>query len=361
MHSPNAKTDWSYYQELLTTSLNNSIPLKTENDIICAVENFEHEVQQTAWNATPVCKSTNISFEYSSAIKDKLAEKRKLRKLRQINRCPVLKAKLNGAIKALQNLLKKERNQEIQSYLSELSLSAETNCSPWKAARSLERPQKEFPPIRKQDERCARRDEEKAEVFAVQLFKVFEPHPREIIKDEEKKLLKDTNSSAQTAAPAIPFTVNEIRAAIRVLNPKKAPGYDLITDQVLQKLPEKSIRFITHFVTQYSDKAFFYLQWRVAQIIMIQKPSKSAELAASYRPISLLPVLSKLFEKLLLPRLLEIIERQKIIPNHPFEFRPRHATTEQIHRIVEKINRDMETGRHGTAAFLDVTQAFDKV
>jgi len=59
MHSPNAKTDWSYYQELLTTSLNNSIPLKTENDIICAVENFKHEVQQAAWNATPVCKSTN--------------------------------------------------------------------------------------------------------------------------------------------------------------------------------------------------------------------------------------------------------------------------------------------------------------
>jgi len=63
----NAKTDWSYFQELLTTSLNNSISLKTENDIICAVENFNHEVQQAAWNATPVCKSTNTNFEYSSA------------------------------------------------------------------------------------------------------------------------------------------------------------------------------------------------------------------------------------------------------------------------------------------------------
>jgi len=94
---------------------------------------------------------------------------------------------------------------------------------------------------------------------------------------------------------------------------------------------------------------------------MIQKPSKLAELTASYRSISLLPVLSQLFEKLLLPKLLEIIERQKIIPNHPFGFRPRHATTGQIHRIVKKINTDMDTGRYGTAAFLDVTQTFDKV
>jgi len=71
----NAKTDWSYFQELLTTSLSNAIPLKTENDIIYAVESFNHEVQ-AAWNTTPVCKSTNTSFEHSSATKDKFAEKK---------------------------------------------------------------------------------------------------------------------------------------------------------------------------------------------------------------------------------------------------------------------------------------------
>jgi len=87
--------------------------------------------------------------------------------------------------------------------------------------------------------------EEKAEVLAVHLFKVFKPHPREITIDEEKKLLTDTNTSAQMAVSLMPFTVNEVRAAIKVLNPKKAPGYDLITNDVLQKLPEKGIRFIT--------------------------------------------------------------------------------------------------------------------
>jgi len=76
---------------------------------------------------------------------------------------------------------------------------------------------------------------------------------------------------------------------------------------------------------------------------------------------SLLPVLSKLFEKLLLSKLLEIIERQKIISNHQFGFRHRHAIIEQIHRIVKKINTDMDAGRYCMAAFLDVLQAFDKV
>jgi len=67
-----------------------------------------------------------------------------------------------------------------------------------------------------------------------------------------------------------------------------------------------------------------------------------------------------LFEKLLLSRLLEIIEREKMIPNRQFGFRNRHAIIEQIDKVVRKINTDMDTRRYCTAAFLDVSQAFDK-
>jgi len=59
------------------------------------------------------------------------------------------------------------------------------------------------------DGRWARSDEEKAEVFAVHLCNVFEPHPLDITIDEEKKLLTNTNISAQMAVPAMPFT-NEV-------------------------------------------------------------------------------------------------------------------------------------------------------
>jgi len=162
-------------------------------------------------------------------------------------------------------------------------------------------------------------------------------------------------------APAKPFIVNEVRAAIRILNPKKAPGYDLINNQILQKLLEKSIRFIIQFCNAVFRQGFFPPQWKVAQIIIIQKPGKSAELAESYRPISLLPVLPKLFEKRLLPRLSEIMERQKVIPNHQIGFRYKHAIIEQIHRINKKISIDMDVGRYCTAVFFDVSQAFEKV
>jgi len=128
----NAKTEWRYFQELQKTTLDNSFLLKTDNDITCAVERFNHAVQQAAWSVTLTNSNSKIHIEYSPAIKQKIAEKMKLRKLWQTNRCPVLKNKLNRAIKTLKNLLDMERNQGIQEYLSKLSATPEINYSLWK-------------------------------------------------------------------------------------------------------------------------------------------------------------------------------------------------------------------------------------
>jgi len=99
----------------------------------------------------------------------------------QTNRCPVLKTKLKRTLKELKTLLETERNQRIQKYLSELSLSAETDCE--KPSGSLNADI--MPPIKKQDECWARSDEKKAEAFATHLSKVFESHPYDITIVEE--------------------------------------------------------------------------------------------------------------------------------------------------------------------------------
>jgi len=76
---------------------------------------------------------------------------------------------------------------------------------------------------------------------------------------------------------------------------------------------------------------------------------------------SLLSVLSKLFKKLLFLRFSIIIKKHKSIPNHQFGFQYKHATIEQIHRIVKRINNDIEAVRYCMEVFLDVLQVFDKI
>jgi hypothetical protein len=67
---------------------------------------------------------------------------------------------------------------------------------------------------------------------------------------------------------------------------------------------------------------------------LIPKPGKPPEDPKSYRPISLLPVLSKVFEKLLVARFIPLLDEDNIIPDHQFVFR-QHATTQQIHSQKE--------------------------
>jgi hypothetical protein len=66
-------------------------------------------------------------------------------------------------------------------------------------------------------------------------------------------------------------------------------------------------------------KGYFLAQWKVAQVIVILKPGKPPNELTSYRPISFLPILPKIFEPVLLKRLLEMVEDNGFIPNHQFD------------------------------------------
>jgi hypothetical protein len=56
-----------------------------------------------------------------------------------------------------------------------------------------------------------------------------------------------------------------------------------------------------------------------------------------------------------------VVEDNRLIPNHQFGFRQRHSTIEYTHRIVQRINEALENKQYCSAAFLDISQALDKV
>jgi hypothetical protein len=85
---------------------------------------------------------------------------------------------------------------------------------------------------------------------------------------------------------------------------------------------------------------------------MILKPNKSPDIPNSYRPISLLPLFSKMFEKLILKRIIPVIESNT--PKNQFGFRKNHSSIHQVHRLVDKISYSLEKKLLCTAAFLDM-------
>ena len=94
---------------------------------------------------------------------------------------------------------------------------------------------------------------------------------------------------------------------------------------------------------------------------MLPKPGKDLYQTTSYRPISLLPVCSKLLEKIIYDRLKATIEEEKLISGRQYGFRIKHSTIEQMHRLINEILLAIEKKQYCIALFMDIEKVFDKV
>jgi hypothetical protein len=180
-------------------------------------------------------------------------------------------------------------------------------------------------------------------------------------RDEEEEILHALDTPSRLKTPVKKFKITEVRSMIDRLRSTKAPGYDLITGRILKELPDIGIKAITLIFNSILRIGYFQGQWKVSQIIPLLKPGKPAEEVTSYRPISLLQIISKLFEKHLSTIIQPILHDQQIIPDHQFGFRRQHATIEQVHRVTNVMHNALEANQYCTAAFLVISQAFDKV
>ena len=106
---------------------------------------------------------------------------------------------------------------------------------------------------------------------------------------------------------------------------------------------------------------YFPTGFKTASIKMINKPGKSATFSTNYRPISLLEVPGKLFEKIINDRLLQHWTLNGFLNSQQFGFRPKRGTLHAIALATEKISMNLSTKSRTTIVLRDVSKAFDKV
>lgn len=352
----NKFTDWINFQNLVSNSISFDISLKSECDIDNAIQHLTKTIQDAAWKSTPEMEKRGEIQELPQHIKIAILEKRRLRRTWHISRNPLAKRHFNTAAQKLKRLLFTYKNDSTQTYLENLTATDSTDYSLWKATKKLTNQINNVPPIKRPNGSWAKSDAEKSETFACHLAEVFQPFPSEQNGQDIKDFL---DSPFQMSRPIPAITLHEVKEIIKNTNPKKAPGFDLITGTILRHLPNRALRSITLIFNAILRTGYFPAQWKVAEIIVIPKPGKPPNEVSSYRPISLLPLLSKIFEKLLLTKLQPYLS--DLFPQHQFGFRRGHSTTEQVHRVCHKISEALEEKHYCSVAFLDIKQAFDKV
>ena len=104
----------------------------------------------------------------------------------------------------------------------------------------------------------------------------------------------------------------------------------------------------------------FPLEWRIADVNPIPKGPSSA-LVCNYRPISIIPVLSKVFGRLIALRFGRFLERSWVLPSHPYTYRKRFGTCDALLDIVCAGQLELDRGGELALVQIDFSAAFDRV
>jgi hypothetical protein len=202
----------------------------------------------------------------------------------------------------------------------------------------------------------------KATAFAEYLSKVFTaPQTNNNNNNFENIVKSSLGRACPMTRPIKLFSPSEVKEEIKKFANQKPPGFYLVTGKLLKELPRRAVLLLTTIYNSILRLTYFQILWKFAQIIMIHKNGKPPKRVTSYRPISLLPIMSKIFERILLKRIQMDDDINTKIRTHQFGFRENNSTMQQCHRVVNVILKSLEEKKLCTAAFQDIQQALDRV
>ena len=108
------------------------------------------------------------------------------------------------------------------------------------------------------------------------------------------------------------------------------------------------------------QRGSFPLCWRVAHVTPVPK-SPNSPFVSDYRPISITPVLSKVYEKLVASRLGRFLENEGVLPNNQYGFRKGLGTTDALLHVSHVLQSALDRGNEAKLVQIDFSAAFDRV
>lgn len=134
--------------------------------------------------------------------------------------------------------------------------------------------------------------------------------------------------------PGARFTIEELREAASRIPSGKSPGPDGIRNEVLSAVAKWNPAPLLKIFNMCLEEMTFPARWKVARIVLLHKgPDKSVTDPASFRPISLLDGMGKLFERLVLNRMSPFVSLA-LSPNQ-YGFRPGSGTMSAIQAVMD--------------------------
>ena len=152
-----------------------------------------------------------------------------------------------------------------------------------------------------------------------------------------------------------PVSDTEISEIIDSLPDKSSSGEDEISNIVVKTTKSVVTKYLTSLINQSFREGVFPTELKKAKVIPLHKEGSRLE-ENNYRPISLLNVWSKIYERAMFSRIYEYLEHFNLLYRKQFGFRKKHSTIDALTELTERIRVSQFKVVN---FFLDLQKAFD--
>lgn len=183
---------------------------------------------------------------------------------------------------------------------------------------------------------------------------------QKVIRGLSESVIVEARQNPSYPKELVPFTLEEIEAVYKKMNPKKTPGEDGLTSDICYQ----SFRAAPHMQLEMFNKClsigYFPKIWKRARIKAIPKPGKEDYSAPkSYRPIGLLPVLGKILEKLFANRISWDLGSTGQLSGRQYGFMAQRSTEDALYDALQIIREGVKRKELVAVVSLDIEGAFD--
>ena len=157
-----------------------------------------------------------------------------------------------------------------------------------------------------------------------------------------------------------PTTVLEVEEICKNLNPRKSAGWDGVSPRVIKAVASELAGPLSRILNYCMREGHYPENFKVARVVPVFKAEDPTQFS-NYRPVSVLPVLSQVFERVLYSRLIRFLDDNKVIIPGQYGFRTGHSTVMAITDMVEKVRAAWASKELALGVFIDLKKAFDTV
>lgn len=156
------------------------------------------------------------------------------------------------------------------------------------------------------------------------------------------------------------ITPIEIVKIIKNMDDKKSCGWDDIPISIFKKNIDLWAIPLATFFNKCYEQEVFPDQLKIAKVLPVYKKGCRTNIK-NYRPISLLPTISKIFERVIKVRLVRHLQENNILSKRQFGYQTNIGTNDAMEALIDDVTTNLNNHRKVAGLFLDLSSAFDMV